>query len=479
MERTPGLWYRCHSVGAMSHRLLVIDDDEAGCRLMRAIFATEGFEVFAAHDGAAGLKLAAKSKPHLVILDLQLPGLDGIEVLRQLKEANAGLPVVMLTAHAEVRTAVRATQLGAFDYLTKPVDPDEIAVVVRRALAMRALEVEVEQLRLQVAGGADLEVQMGPSAAIGEIGEQVRTVSATNFSVLILGETGTGKELVAQAVHKQSDRRAQPFVALDCGAIPEALLESELFGHERGAFTGADRRKTGQFQFADGGTLFLDEIGNLPMGLQAKLLRVLESRQLQSVGSARTTPIDIRFVAATNHDLQARVTAGHFRADLYFRLAQYTISLPALRDRTTDIAHLALRFLQEVSVELRRPVQGIAPEAVSELQRYRWPGNVRELRNVMRQAVLQSKDMVLQCPVIQKVLGHSQPSPIGAEPTDGRSLKQVADEASREAERRAISETLRATHGNKSQAARSLRTDYKTLHLKMKALGLKARDFET
>ncbi|HEY2732215.1 MAG TPA: sigma-54 dependent transcriptional regulator [Polyangia bacterium] len=460
-----------------SRRLLVIDDDEAGCRLVRAIFAAEGFEVLAAHDGPSGLEKAAAERPELVIVDLQLPGLDGLEVLQRLKDRHPELPVVMLTAHGEVKTAVRATQLGAFDYLTKPVDADELALAVRRALELRALQVEVETLRRQVGDEGGLAAQMGPSAAIASVVEQVRTVAATSFSVLVVGETGTGKELVAQAVHKQSERRARPFVALDCGAIPEALLESELFGHERGAFTGAERRRAGQFHLAEGGSLFLDEIGNLPMSLQAKLLRVLESRQVQSVGAGRATPIDVRFIAATNDDLQARVTAGQFRADLYFRLAQYTIALPPLRERRDDLPALALRFLREVSVELRRPVQGIAPEALALLEKHPWPGNVRELRNAVRQAVLHSKEAIVQRGAFQKVLGKSAPASARAAGAAGASLKEVADRAAREAERDAIAEALRVTRGNKSQAARALRTDFKTLHLKMKSLGLKARDF--
>jgi DNA-binding NtrC family response regulator len=402
-------------------RLLVVDDDEAGCRLVKAIFSAGGFEVHAVHDGPAALERAREDRPDLVILDLQLPGLDGIEVLRRLKDQRPDLPVVMLTAHAEVRTAVRATQLGAFDYLTKPVDADEIAVVVRRALEMSALRAEVETLRRRVGDEGGLEAQMGPSSTIAGIVEQVRTVAATNFSVLILGETGTGKELVAQAVHKQSERRARPFVALDCGAIPEPLLESELFGHERGSFTGAERRRAGHFVLAEGGTLFLDEIGNLPVRLQAKLLRVLESRQLQAVGSDKSTAIDVRFVAATNDDLHARVADGQFRADLYFRLAQYTISLPPLRERPEDVPHLAQRFLQEVSVELRRPVHGLSVEALASLRAHPWPGNVRELRNVIRQAVLQSKDAIVQRPLVQRHLGTAGRSPNRA----GASLNAV------------------------------------------------------
>jgi two-component system nitrogen regulation response regulator GlnG len=351
---------------------------------------------------------------------------------------------------------------------------------VRRALETRALRLEVEELRQRV-GKEDadsLVSQMGPSAQIRDVIEQVGVVAASNFTVLVLGETGTGKELIAQAIHRHSERRRKPFIALDCGAIPEALLESELFGHEKGAFTGADRRKPGRFQLAESGTCFLDEIGNLPLTLQAKLLRALESKEVQAVGADRATPMDIRFVAATNNDLQAKVASGAFRSDLYFRLAQYTISLPALRERPDDIAHLATRFIAEASVELRRPVQDLAPATLDLLRRHRWPGNVRELRNVVRQAVLQSKELAISPAQLRAVLGDLSPQMTAvAAAASGHTLKEIADEAARHAERQAICGALRATNGNKSQAAKALQTDYKTLHVKMKHLGIRAPDF--
>jgi len=464
----------------MNRRVLVIDDDPAIVRLLRTILVREGFEVSGAEDGEAGLARASLEKPDLVVLDFELPKLDGIEVLTRLKVDAPDLPIVMLTGHDDIKLAVRAMQLGACHYVTKPFDPDEITVVVRRALEMRALTTEILDLRRQVGGAAGLDVQMGGSLAVRRIIEQVKTVAATNFSVLIQGETGTGKELVAAALHKQSDRRSKPFVALDCGAIPEALLESELFGHEKGAFTGADRRRTGHFHLADSGTLFLDEIGNLPLGLQAKLLRVLESRQLRALGAGQPTAIDVRFIAATNNDLQARVTEGQFRSDLYFRLAQYTIALPPLRERPDDVPHLAERFMHEIGVELRRPMQGFAPEALLLLRSHAWPGNVRQLRNVIRQAVLESKDLVIDRATIERFVGAmaTVPGAPSAPVHSGRSLKEIADEAALEAERRVICEVLRETQGNKSQAARALKTDFKTLHVKMKHLGIRARDFE-
>ncbi len=465
-------------------KLLVVDDDTASCRLVSAIAKTEGLEVAMAHDGAAGLDKFREWHPDIVLLDVQMPEMDGLEMLRQVRLTDTDTPVVMLTAERDLKTAVRATQLGAFDYLGKPVDHEELLLTLKRALETRALKDEVAQLRKQVGAGGGLAELMGRSLAVMHIAEQVATVASTTFSVLITGETGTGKEVVAQAIHRQSDRRSQPFVALDCGAIPEPLLESELFGHERGAFTGADRKKRGRFDLAAGGTVFLDEIGNMPMGLQAKLLRVLESRQVQAVGGTTSTPLDVRFIAATNDELQQRVSENKFRADLYFRLAQYTVALPALRDRREDIGQLADRFLHEVSIELRRPMQGVHPDALALLEKYDWPGNVRELRNVIRQAVLESKGALLEKQTLHRFIGKSTASsPAKRAPSQKlavvRSLREIADHAAREAERAAITETLREIHGNKAQAARLLQTDYKTLHVKIKALGIRANDFQT
>jgi DNA-binding NtrC family response regulator len=459
-------------------KLLVIDDDEPWARVLQKLFTRQGLEVVMEHDGKPGVERARTEHPDVIVIDLDMPTMSGLEALPHLLELDPHVPVIMLTGNQDARTAVRAMQLGAFDYLPKPVDNEEISLVVRRALETRALRAEVEDLRRQVGETAGLPAQMGSSAEVQAIVEHVRTVASSPFSVLILGETGTGKEVVAQAIHRESDRRNKPFIALDCGAIPETLLESELFGHERGAFTGADRRKAGHFHLAEGGTLFLDEIGNLPIALQAKLLRVLESKEVQSVGAAKATRMDVRFVAATNQNLQDHVARGSFRSDLYFRLAQYTISLPLLRERPGDILYLAQRFLEEASVELRRPVHEIPADVARLLQRHSWPGNVRELRNVIRRAVLESKDLLIHRQVVQRLLGDaSDPMSLRPQSQATRSLRDTAAEAAREAEHRAISAALRATGGNKSQAARALQTDYKTLHTKMNALGIRGRDF--
>ena len=462
------------------NRLLVIDDDQPSCRLLTAIFHAEGFEVQSAHDGLSGIAAVLSGRPDVVLLDLDMPGLDGMAVLERLRKEAPAVPVVMLTGSMDVKNAVRAIQLGAFNYLTKPMNRAEVVIVVRRAQEASAMRLELEQLRRQAGKFATstLTEQMGSSAAIQRVVDQVTLVAATPFTVLIFGETGTGKELVSQALHRLSDRRTRPFVALDCGAIPDALLESELFGHEKGAFTGAERRTEGRFRLAEGGTCFLDEIGNLPLTLQSKLLRVLESGQVQPVGADRSTKMDVRFIAASNFDLQERVERGGFRADLYFRLAQYAIRLPPLRERPEDIPFLTRRFVDEVSTDLRRPIESVRPDALDVLAAYGWPGNVRELRNVVRQAVLHTRGLTIDADVVRTVIGAiRQGSPAEPAAAAGESLREVGARAAAAAERRAICDVLRETGGNKSAAARALRTDYKTLHVKIKSLAIEPHDW--
>jgi DNA-binding NtrC family response regulator len=374
-------------------------------------------------------------------------------------------------------TAVRAMKLGAYDYLTKPFDVELLALTLERALERNQLRSRIDELKRQ-GPGSSLAERMGGSSAIAQVIQQVSQVAESNFTVLVQGETGTGKELVARAIHHQSPRRQAPFVAVDCGAIPETLVESELFGHERGAFTGAQAKREGHFQLAKGGTLFLDEIGNVPLATQAKLLRALEQREIHPLGSARAVAVDARIIAATNTELEEGVKTGRFRADLYYRLSEFTITLPPLRSRREDITHLAQRFLDEVSMELRRPVRRVSDEAMQALLRHDWPGNVRELKNVIRKAALLATDVVT--PEHIPALNASAPIPsrAAAEPSgEELSLREVAELAAVRAEREVIRHALGATKGNKSQAARLLRTDYTTLHAKMKRYGISARDF--
>ena len=457
----------------------MVDDEPEIRAVLAACLAAAGFETSQAGDGAEAVAAVQAERPAVILLDVTMPRTGGLEALPELKRIAPDVPVIMCTAYIDVPTAVRAMQLGAYDYLTKPFDPELLLLTVKRALERQGLLAEISELRSQ-GEGISLADRMGSSRAIQAVIQQVAQVSRSSFTVLIHGETGTGKELVARAIHNQSPRRGKPFVAVDCGAIPETLVESELFGYEKGAFTGALRRKDGRFQAAAGGTIFLDEIGNLPLAMQAKLLRALEDRQVTPLGATRPVTVDSRIIAASNVELEEAVRAGRFRADLYYRLNEFGISLPPLRSRPEDIAQLAGRFLDEVSMELRRPVHGITDEALALLGRHDWPGNVRELKNMIRKAALLAADVIT--PELLPALGTPRAggSPGVAAPvaSDGLSLREVTEVATADAERRAIREALEAVKGNKSQAARLLRTDYTTLHAKMKRYSILAKDFE-
>jgi DNA-binding NtrC family response regulator len=463
-------------------RILVVDDDPLVLGLVQTTLRQlGGFTVEGAEEGSQALAKVAARRPDLAVLDVGLPGMSGLELLRRLKGDHPQLPVVMLTGYADVKTAVEAIQLGAYQFLTKPCQHDELVVTIRRALEHTSLEREFEALRRRVDRDSAFGMLLTPSQPMQIVAKQVRQVAASALSVLIQGETGAGKDVVARAVHEESARSGRPLIALDCAAIPEALIESELFGYERGAFSGADRRKEGQFHLAEGGTLFLDEVGNLPPSIQSKLLRVLQHRTVLPLGGTAARTVDVRFVAATNVSLDAAVRAGKFRQDLYYRLAEFTISVPPLRDRREDIAALASRFREEASVELRRPVGGLEPEAVEVLRAHTWPGNVRELRNVIRQAVLLCEGFTLRAADLAGILNPrntSEMSPLEADgaPAIGASLHEVAERAAADAEREAITRALRLCGGNKSHAARMLQVNFKTLHLKMRRYGIDAHE---
>jgi two-component system nitrogen regulation response regulator GlnG len=478
----------------MSSKVLIVEDNELNGKLAKTLVLQQGHEALLARSGAEGLGLLGQAQA--VLLDLGLPDLPGLEVLSRMKAQAPEIPVIVLTGDTEVPTAVKALQAGAFNYFTKPIHGDQVLAALKAALGQAALSSQVRSLQDQLASVAGLQRWMGPSRAVKELEAQVRQVAPTGLTVLIHGETGAGKEVVARALHEASPRAAQPFVALDCGAIPEALLESELFGHEKGAFTGADRRREGHFQLAQGGTLFLDEIANLPLGLQAKLLRVLQERELQPLGGARRQTLDIRVLAASNHDLEEEAKLGRFRQDLFYRLAEFRLHLPALRERPEDIPYLAQRFLEEAGIELKKPA-AFEPGALAALKAHAWPGNVRELRNVVRQAQLSSGQTVSEKTILGLLTGSgngkNRKSEVGSrngtrEHSDfrfrtsdlasGSSLKEISESASAQAERAAIQETLTATQGNILQAARVLQVDNKTLHARLKKYGIRARDFQ-
>ncbi|MEX2223742.1 MAG: sigma-54 dependent transcriptional regulator [Candidatus Rokuibacteriota bacterium] len=458
-------------------KILVVDDEAEIRSLLTAVLENKGFEVVTAEDGAAALQQIERERPAVILMDLSMPRMSGMDALPEIKRLDADVPVIICTAHTDLATAVRAMKLGAYDYLTKPFDVELLALTMQRAVERNQLRSRIDELKRQ-GQGTSLVERMGGSSAIAQVIQQVSQVAESNFTVLVQGETGTGKELVARAIHQQSARQQAPFVAVDCGAIPETLVESELFGHERGAFTGAQSKREGHFQVAKGGTLFLDEIGNVPVATQAKLLRALEQREVHPLGSPRAVAVDARIIAATNAELEEGVKAGRFRADLYYRLGEFTITLPPLRSRREDITHLAQRFLDEVSMELRRPVRRIADEAMQALLRHDWPGNVRELKNVIRKAALVAADVVTPAHLPALNAGAAaRPRPAVESGGPDLSLREVAELAAVQAERELIRHALQATKGNKSQAARLLRTDYTTLHAKMKRYLISARDF--
>jgi len=460
-------------------KILVVDDEPDVRAVLVACLAAVGFETQEAGDGGEAVAAVQAERPAVILLDVMMPRQGGLDTLPELRRVAPDVPVIMCTAYMDIPTVVRAMQLGAYDYLTKPFNPELLILTVRRAVERGQLMARIDELKSQ-GEGISLAERMGRSRAIELVIQQVVQVARSNFTVLIQGETGTGKELVARAIHSQSPRRDKPFVAVDCGAIPETLVESELFGYEKGAFTGAVRRKEGRFQAAGGGTVFLDEVGNLPLPTQAKLLRALEERQVTPLGATRPVPVDARIIVASNMDLEDASRAGRFRPDLYYRLNEFGISLPALRSRREDIAHLASRFLDEVSMELRCPVHSITDDAMEMLRRYDWPGNVRELKNVIRRAALLATDVITPefLPRLGAPGGVSQPAVVEPAVSGELSLREVSEVATANAERQAIRQALHAAKGNKSQAARLLRTDYSTLHAKMKRYGISARDFE-
>ncbi|MEX2270834.1 MAG: sigma-54 dependent transcriptional regulator [Vicinamibacterales bacterium] len=369
-------------------KVLVVDDDEQMQFFLKEALEREPYAVTIAGTGEKALQCLNASSFDLVLLDIRLPDTSGLWLVGEILQIDQRLPIIMMTAHGTRDTAIEAMRAGAYDYFTKPFRLDELEIVVRRALEKRRLMDEIEQLRERLSGAHRRGRLIGSSEAMEEVFHLIDRAGPTESTVLIMGESGTGKELVAEAVHLASARREKPFVKLNCAAIPEALLESELFGHERGAFTGAVGRKTGQFEAADGGTLLLDEIGDMTLATQAKILRVLQEREVQRVGGTQTLRVDVRILASTNKDLERAAAGGEFRDDLYYRLNVVTIRVPPLRDRRSEIPELADHFLADANVRIGRSIRRLAPDAMAALLEYHWPGNVRELKNAIERAVV-------------------------------------------------------------------------------------------
>ena len=368
-------------------RVLIVDDERSMREMLSIALADEGYEIRTAEDGDRALELLRAEPFEVLVSDIRMPGTDGIELLRQVRSFSPQTDVILITAHASMDSAIEALRLGAYDYVTKPFDVAELKIAVRHALERQALERENVLLRGELTEQHGFDNLVGVSAGMRRVFELIRRVKDSSSTVLIVGESGTGKELVARAIHYNGARAAAPFVAVNCAALPAQLLESELFGHVRGAFTGADRHKQGLFEAAQGGTILLDEIGDMPLELQPKLLRVLEDRKLRRVGATTDSEIDVRVLAATNQDLRAALAQGRFREDLYYRLNVIQIDLPPLRERREDVPLLARHFLEKLSGESDQPPRTLSPEAERLLMAYEWPGNVRELFNAMRHAV--------------------------------------------------------------------------------------------
>ncbi len=377
-------------------RILIVDDEKDFCEILFHVFQKEGFRPLVAHDGETALEMIRAGMPDAVLLDVKMPGIDGLEVLRRAKRFDADLPILMITAYGGFHGVVEAVKEGAYDYLAKPLDNRELVEKLKGALANRPpKEKKIPQpSRQKESSSLRLEDIMGPSDAIRQIITDIRLVAPSNFTVVIQGETGTGKELVARSIHQHSLRSKGEIVPLDCGAVPESLFESELFGHEKGAFTGAVNRGVGRFELAQSGTLFLDEISNLHTSCQTKILRAIQEKTFFRVGGTDPVMVDVRLLVATNRDLNEDVAKGAFHRDLFYRLSEFTINIPPLRERTEDIVHLSNRFLKATNLELNKKVRGFSDSALKLLMEHRWPGNVRQIRSVVRRAVLQADNLI-------------------------------------------------------------------------------------
>ncbi len=457
-------------------RILVVDDELSMRELLEIFFLQEGHTVEVASDGTRGVQCLLDNEYDLVITDLRMPGTHGMVVLERCKELYPETPVIVMTAYASTETAIAAMKIGAHDYFSKPFQLDKVKVVIDKALERRRLVLENRSLRAELGqrtrhgfGGL-----IGRSSEMQQVFSLISRVARTRTNVLILGASGTGKELVARAVHDESERSGKPFLVINCAAIPENLLESELFGHKKGAFTGATADREGMFQAADGGTLLLDEIGDMPLGMQAKLLRVLQERKVKVVGDLREVPVDVRVIAATNRDLEDEVTEGRFREDLYYRLNVISIDLPALKDRPSDIPVLAYHFLKKYATEFDKQVLDISPDVLQRLLRHPFNGNVRELENIIERAVAleegDSISMMSMPPGISEASQSYQLSNIGSGqlPDDGVNLDGLISDI----ERRLIEQALERTGGRKQDAARLLGITFRSFRYRLEKLGM-------
>ncbi len=448
-------------------RILILDDEPDMLENCQRILSAAGYECLTTTEPAAALNLIENERPDLLLTDLRMPGMSGLEILKHARAIDPQRPVIMLTAFATIESAVEAMKAGAFHYLAKPFTMDQLKLTVERAMEQRRLAIENSNLRQQLRGVFGFENITGGSTALQQVLELVRKTARSDANVLVLGESGTGKELIARAIHANSERATQPFVPVDCASLPENLLESELFGHERGAFTGAMNAKPGLMELADKGTLFLDEIGELPAGLQSKLLRALQEREIRRVGGTRQLPLDIRVVSATNRNLKTLIPEGGFREDLYYRINVIDIPLPPLRERTGDVMLLAHFFLKKFTARTQVKIIGFEPEVMLALEAHLWPGNVRELQNVIERAcALADGDRIALRDLPEHLRMPSQASEAASPPDLGArlTLKEAKERWVNQLESAYVTDVLKREGGNVSQAARTAGIDRKTLH---------------
>lgn len=462
-----------------AQNILVVDDDSDFRWIVCNILRTEGYKTLEADGLDAAIKAFQKKKPDLVILDYRMPGYNGLKVAEEIIKLSPSIPIIMITAYADVDSALKAMKMGVYDYIMKPVNNEELIYTIQRALEKQNLTKEVDRLKGILRERTQLFESMGNGDKVRKLFAFVEKVAPTSFNVLIEGESGVGKELAARAIHDLSNVREGPFIAIDCGSIPETLMESELFGYMKGAFTGAYTDKPGLFEQAEGGTLFLDEVGNIPYMMQHKLLRTVEEKRLLRLGAKQSRTINIRIIAAANKPLDKDVGEDRFRRDLYYRLSEFVIHIPPLRERKEDITFLIDKFIRETEKELKKRCTGISADSLDAVFSYHWPGNVRELRNVIRKAVLLCDE---NSPISKNHLIYNHASHLNLtaatdilDQTDREgefSLGEAVRKCTQAVEEKIIKETLKETGGNKSQAARKLGVDYKTLLRKIKTYSI-------
>ena len=460
----------------MNYTILIVEDDQTARETLVEAFGEKGYKVYEAETGTQALAIIEQQSLDLVITDLVLPGVDGMQLLER---AAAVCPVILMTAYGSVDNAVAAMKLGAFDFISKPLNIHHLFALTERALQMRSLSQENENLRERVEQTYDFSGMIGRTKPMQTVFQQIRQVAPTDTTVCILGESGTGKELVANAIHQHSRRSAKPFIKINCAAIPENLLESEIFGHEKGSFTGAVKQRKGKFELADGGTILLDEISEMDQSLQAKLLRVLQEQEFERVGGSETLKLDVRVVVSTNANLAERIKAGSFREDLFYRVSVFTIQLPPLKERAEDVPLLADFFLRAFSRNLNKTINGITPGALDTLVRYSWPGNIRQMQNAIERAcVMVPEGKAIDIQYLPPEMLSYEKAAVPSEPAAAATVQEpvietrLPDVTMDEIEKMAIEQALEKYNGNRTQAARALNIGVKTLYRKIEKYNL-------